>query len=249
MNRLSGKIALITGASRGMGASHARGFVAAGARVIMTDVNVKAGAAVAAELGPNAYFIEHDVTSREGWQHAVEQGEAKFGLINVLVNNAGVLGPLGTKTVELQESDYLKVCAINQHSVFLRMQATIPSMLRAGKGSIVNISSISGLVANYGAPNVAYVASKFAVRGLTKAAAMEYGRNNIRVNSVHPGFTMTPMMIEATDEKGGDALSLIPLGRIADAQEVTNLVLFLASDESSYITGAEHVIDAGMTSQ
>lgn len=249
MNRLSDKIALITGASRGMGASHARGFVAEGARVIMTDVNVKAGAALAAELGSNAYFIEHDVTSREGWQHAVARGQAEFGLINVLVNNAGVLGPLGTKTVELDEVDYLKVCSINQHSVFLGMQATIPSMLLTGKGSIVNISSISGLVANYGAPNVAYVASKFAVRGLTKAAAMEYGRNNIRVNSVHPGFTMTPMMIEATDEKGGDALSLIPLGRIADSQEVTNLVIFLASDESSYITGAEHVIDAGMTSQ
>jgi 3alpha(or 20beta)-hydroxysteroid dehydrogenase len=127
------------------------------------------------------------------------------------------------------------------------MQSTIPSMLRSGKGSIVNISSISGMVANYGAPNVAYVASKFAVRGLTKATAMEYARNNIRVNSVHPGFIMTPMMVEATDEKGGDAMSLIPLGRIADPQEVTNLVLFLASDESSYITGSEHVIDAGMT--
>ena len=247
MNRLNGKIALITGTARGMGASHARGFVAEGAKVIMTDVNVKAGTALAAELGPNAHFIEHDVTSHDGWRRVVADGEAKFGLINVLVNNAGVLGPLGTKTVDLREADYLSVCAINQHSVFLGMQSTIPSMLRAGKGSIVNISSISGMVANYGAPNVAYVASKFAVRGLTKATAMEYARNNIRVNSVHPGFIMTPMMVEATDEKGGDAMSLIPLGRIADPQEVTNLVLFLASDESSYITGSEHVIDAGMT--
>jgi 3alpha(or 20beta)-hydroxysteroid dehydrogenase len=249
MHRLSGKVALITGAARGMGASHARGFVAEGAQVIMTDVNAKAGAALAADLGQNAHFIEHDVTSHGEWQRVVAEGESKFGLITVLVNNAGVLGPLATKTVDLREVDYLKVCAINQHSVFLGMQATIPSMLRAGKGSIVNISSISGMVANYGAPNVAYVASKFAIRGLTKAAAMEYGRNNIRVNSVHPGFTMTPMMVEATDEKGGDAMSLIPLGRIADPQEVTNLVLFLASDESSYITGSEHVIDAGMTSQ
>jgi 3alpha(or 20beta)-hydroxysteroid dehydrogenase len=249
MNRLKGMIALITGTARGMGASHARGFVAEGAKVIMTDINVKAGSALAAELGQSAHFIEHDVTSQDGWRRAVAEGEAKFGLINVLVNNAGVLGPLATKTVELQEVDYLSVCAINQHSVFLGMQATIPSMLRAGKGSIVNISSISGMVANYGAPNVAYVASKFAVRGLTKAAAMEYARNNIRVNSVHPGFIMTPMMVEATDEKGGDAMSLIPLGRIADPKEVTNLVLFLASDESSYITGSEHVIDAGMTSQ
>ncbi len=249
MNRLKGKVALITGTARGMGASHARGFVAEGAKVIMTDVTVKQGAALAAELGADAHFVEHDVTSREGWRRAVAEGEAKFGLINVLVNNAGVLGPLGTKTVELQEADYLQVCAVNQHSVYLGMQATIPSMLRAGKGSIVNISSISGMVANYGTPNLAYVASKFAVRGMTKAAAMEYARNNIRVNSVHPGFIMTPMMVEATDEKGGDAMSLIPLGRIADPREVTNLVLFLASDEASYITGTEHVIDAGMTSQ
>jgi 3alpha(or 20beta)-hydroxysteroid dehydrogenase len=249
MNRLNGKVALITGTARGMGASHARGFVAEGAKVIMTDVNTKLGAALAAEIGDDALFIEHDVTNRDGWRRVVAEGEARFGTINVLVNNAGVLGPLGTKTVDLPEEDYMKVCAINQHSVYLGMQATIPSMLRAGKGSVVNISSISGLVANYGCPNLAYVASKFAVRGMTKAAAMEYGRNNIRVNSVHPGFIMTPMMVEATDEKGGDAMSLIPLGRIADPQEVTNLVLFLASDESSYITGAEHVIDAGMTSQ
>ena len=129
------------------------------------------------------------------------------------------------------------------------MRAVIPSMRRAGIGSIVNISSIAGLVANYGFPSLAYVASKFAVRGMTKAAAIQYGPEKIRANSVHPGFIMTPMMIEATDEKGGDALSLIPLGRIADPSEVTNLVLFLASDESSYITGAEHVVDAGMTAQ
>lgn len=247
MHRLKDKVAVITGASRGMGSAHARGFITEGARVILTDIEPNAGGALAAELGPNALFVQHDVTSRVSWQNVVAQGRRKFGLINVLVNNAGILGPLGTKIVDLGEDDYLKVCAVNQHSVFLGMQAVMPSLLEAGKGSIVNISSISGMVANYGAPNVAYVASKFAVRGLTKAAAMEYGRHNIRVNSVHPGFTMTPMMIEATDEKGGDALSMIPLGRIADPEEVTNLVVFLASDESSYITGSEHVIDAGMT--
>jgi 3alpha(or 20beta)-hydroxysteroid dehydrogenase len=122
-------------------------------------------------------------------------------------------------------------------------------MLKAGQGSIVNISSIAGMAANYGFPSLAYVASKFAVRGMTKATAIEYGQQNIRVNSVHPGFIQTPMMVEATDEQGGDALAQIPLGRIADPGEVTNLVVFLASDESSYITGAEHLVDAGMLAQ
>lgn len=125
----------------------------------------------------------------------------------------------------------------------------IPSMLKAGVGSIVNISSIAGIAANYGFPSLAYVGSKFAVRGMSKATAIEYGPNNIRVNSVHPGFIRTPMMVEGTDENGGEALTMIPLGRIAEASEVTNLVLFLASDEASYITGAEHLVDAGMLAQ
>ena len=166
----------------------------------------------------------------------------------MLVNNAGILGPIAT-TEKLSEADYHHVCSINQHAVFLGMRAVIPSMLRGGAGSIVNISSIAGMVANYGFPSLAYVASKFAVRGMTKAAAIEFGRHKIRVNSVHPGFIQTPMMVEATDEGGGDALALIPLGRIADPDEVSQLVLFLASDESSYITGAEHIVDAGMIAQ
>ncbi|CAL9338548.1 3-alpha-(or 20-beta)-hydroxysteroid dehydrogenase [Streptomyces sp. enrichment culture] len=164
----------------------------------------------------------------------------------VLVNNAGILGPIA-KTADLDEDDYLKVCAINQHSPFLGMKAVIPSMQRAGIGSIVNISSLAGLRANYGFPSLAYVASTFASRGMTKATAQEYGRDNIRVNSVHPGFINTPMMVEATDEEGGDALAQIFLGRLAEADEVSSLVLFLASDKSSYITGAEHKIDAGMS--
>jgi len=248
MERLKGKVAIITGAARGMGESHAREFIAQGAKVVLTDLSEDAGNALAKSLGENAIFVKHDVTNGEQWANVVKEAESKFGPVSILVNNAGILGPLA-KTAELTEADYLKVCSINQHSVFYGMHAVIPSMIKAGIGSIVNISSIAGLVANYGFPNLAYVASKFAVRGMTKATAVEYGKNNIRANSVHPGFINTPMMVEATNEDGGDALALIPLGRLAEAKEVSNLVLFLASDESSYITGAEHVIDAGMTAQ
>lgn len=248
MGRLEGKIAIVTGAARGMGASHSRYFVREGARVVLTDTRVDEGQALAKELGKNALFVEQDVTKASDWQRIVSESEDAFGPVNVLVNNAGILGAMAA-TADISEEDYLRVIAVNQHSVYLGMHAVIPSMLRAGGGSIVNISSIAGLVANYGFPSLAYVASKFAVRGMTKAAAVEYGPQGIRVNSVHPGFIMTPMMVEATNEDGGDALALIPLRRIAEPEEVSNLVLFLASDESSYISGAEHVIDAGMTCQ
>lgn len=248
MDRLKGKVALITGAAQGMGESHARKFIAEGAKVILTDLNEAKGKALAAELGSNALFVHHDATSEAGWKEVVAAGEKQFGKITVLVNNAGILGPIA-KTADLSEADFLKVCAINQTSVYLGMRAVIPGMLAAGIGSIVNISSIAGIAANYGFPSVAYVGSKFAVRGMTKATAIEYGPKNIRVNSVHPGFIRTPMMVEATNEEGGESLALIPLGRIADAVEVSNLVLFLASDEASYITGAEHVIDAGIMAQ
>jgi 3alpha(or 20beta)-hydroxysteroid dehydrogenase len=248
MGRLSGKVAIVTGAARGMGESHARTFVREGAKVVMTDLRADAGRALQQELGETSLFIEQDATDFAQWEVVVQQAEAAFGPVDVLVNNAGILGAMA-RTADLTEKDYLAVCAINQHSVFYGMRAVLPSMLKAGHGSIVNISSIAGIAANYGFPSLAYVASKFAVRGMTKATAIEYGPHNIRVNSVHPGFIQTPMMVEATNEEGGDALSLIPLGRIADPQEVSNLVLFLASDESSYITGSEHLVDAGMLAQ
>jgi 3alpha(or 20beta)-hydroxysteroid dehydrogenase len=245
MGRLNGKVAIITGAGRGMGESHARVFVAEGCKVVLTDMNSEAGQSLAGLLGENARFVHQDVTQFESWAAVVDCAKEAFGGVDILVNNAGILGPLAT-TADLTEADYDKVCAVNQHSVFLGMKAVLPALLERGAGSIVNISSIAGMAANYGFPSLAYVASKFAVRGMTKATAMEYGKHNIRVNSVHPGFIQTPMMVEATDEVGGEALAQIPLGRIADPREVSNLVLFLASDESSYITGAEHLVDAGM---
>lgn len=246
MGRLSGKVAIITGASQGMGTSHAKAFVREGAKVILTDLNDSAGEALAASLGDSALYIHHDVADAAGWREVVARGEAAFGAVTILVNNAGVLGKIGG-TLDFAQSDFEAVCNVNQLGVYLGMQAVIPSMQKAGGGSIVNISSIAGIVAIYGAPNLAYVASKFAVRGMTKQVAVEFGRQNIRCNSIHPGYIKTPMMAAATDEGGGEATKMIPLGRLADVEEVSNLAIFLASDESSFITGAEHIIDGGMT--
>lgn len=163
-----------------MGASHARAFVAEGAKVILTDVNEQADKALADELGENALFIKHDVTKAEEWTKVVKEGEKKFGSITVLVNNAGILGPIA-KTADLDYAGYLKVIEVNQHAPFLGIKAVIPSMLKAKIGSIVNISSLAGMLANYGFPSIAYIASKFALRGMTKGTAVEYGPNNIEL--------------------------------------------------------------------
>jgi 3alpha(or 20beta)-hydroxysteroid dehydrogenase len=248
MGRLSGKVAIVTGASQGMGEAHARRFVAEGAQVVMVDINEERGAAIAAELGDDARFVKADVTSLAEWRRVVDEAESAFGPVTVLVNNAGIIGPLAD-TVELAEEEYLRVCAVNQHSQFYGMKCVIPSMQKAGGGSIINVSSIAGLVSNVGTPNIAYVGSKFASRGMTKEAAVFYGKDNIRANSVHPGYIKTPMMVAATDEDGGGITSQIPLGRMAEPDEVSQLVAFLASDESSYISGTEQVVDAGLTAQ
>ena len=148
----------------------------------------------------------------------------------------------------MSEADFLKVCAINQTSVFLGIKHVVPSMIRAGGGAIVNISSISGIVAIYGTPNVAYAASKFAVRGITKQAAIEYGEHHIRVNSVHPGYIRTPMMTEALDDEQIKVASgSVPIRRVGEVEDVSNLVVFLASDEAGFITGTEYIIDGGLT--
>ncbi|WP_375586888.1 SDR family NAD(P)-dependent oxidoreductase [Flagellimonas aurea] len=248
MSRLEGKIAIITGASQGMGESHVREFIKHGAKVVMTDLNEEKGNAIANELGENVIFVKHDVTDIDGWKNVVAQAENTFGHVNVLLNNAGILGPLSGIT-EMSEADYLKVIEVNQNSIFYGMKYTIPSMLKARVGSIVNVSSVAGIVAIQGYPNLAYMGSKFAVRGLTKAAAVEYGKKNIRANSIHPGYILTPMMVAATDEKGGGAADHTPLGRMADPKEVSDLAVFLASDESSFLTGTEQIIDGGMSIQ
>ncbi len=248
MGRLDGKVAIITGASQGMGEAHARRFVAEGASVVMTDINDEMGEKIAAELGENARFIKADVTSLDDWRRVVAETEATFGPVTVLINNAGIIGPL-SETVDLDEEAYHQVCAVNQHSQFYGMKCVIPSMQQAGGGSIVNVSSVAGLVSIVGSPNLAYVGSKFASRGMTKHVAVQYGKDNIRVNSVHPGYIKTPMMAAATDEEGGGIASQIPLGRMADPDEVAQLMVWLASDESSYITGTEQVVDAGLTAQ
>ncbi|WP_434444934.1 glucose 1-dehydrogenase [Lentzea sp. E54] len=241
--RLDGKVALITGAARGQGAAAARRFAAEGARVMITDVLDEQGKELAAELG--AEYCHLDVSSEEEWADAVAFTTATFGDISVLVNNAGVLHFSALADTTL--ADYQRVIGINQVGTFLGMRAVVPSMKQAGAGSIVNVSSVEGLG---GMPYlVAYTASKFAIRGMTKVAAMELGQHGIRVNSVHPGAIDTPMVSEAL----GREIDVSPIGkkvalrRIGRPGDVANMVLFLASDESAYCTGGEFVVDGGAT--
>lgn len=245
MGRLDGKVAVITGAAQGMGEAHARRFVSEGAQVVLTDLNEVGGAALAAELGESAIFIRQDVSSAEDWSEVMAGAEDLFGPVTVLVNNAGVIGPV-RGLLDFGEEDFLRVCAINQLGVFLGMKAVVPGMVEAGGGSIVNISSIAGMLGTKESSNAAYCASKWAVRGMSKLIAAQFGHAGIRVNSVHPGYVLTPMMIAATDKDGGGAAAVIPLGRLAQPDEVSSVVLFLASDEASFVSGAEHVVDGAM---
>jgi len=242
MGKLNGKVAIITGGARGMGASHVRKFVDEGAKVVFTDLNEEGGMALANELGENVKFVKQDVTKAADWENVIAETEKAFGPVNILVNNAGI--SMSKPILEMTEQDYRKIVDINQVSVFLGIKAVIPSMQKTGNGSIVNISSMNGLVGGA----VGYTDTKFAVRGITKAVALQVAGFGIRVNSVHPGVIETPMVSQ------GDAVEAIkqfakhiPLKRVAQSEEVSNLVLYLASDDSSYSTGSEFVIDGGLT--
>jgi 3alpha(or 20beta)-hydroxysteroid dehydrogenase len=245
MGRLDGKVALITGGARGQGAAEGRLFAAEGAEVVLTDVLDTDGEKTAADI--RGQYYHHDVTSEADWASVIDRILESHGRLDVLVNNAGIW--LTGRMTDTSLADYRRVIEVNQIGVFLGMQAASKPMMAARKGSIINISSIAGL-RNSGS-GFAYGASKWAVRGMTKTAARELGPYGVRVNSIHPGLIETAMLHQLPGVDSGrlDAMTAgIPLGRIADATEVANLALYLASDESSYSTGSEFIVDGGMTS-
>jgi 3alpha(or 20beta)-hydroxysteroid dehydrogenase len=245
MGRLDDKVALITGAARGQGAAEARLFAAEGARVYLSDVLDDEGAATAADIGAAASYHHLDVTDEEAWIALVGDIVDAEGRLDVLVNNAGIFRVMPTALTA--ESDYRQIIDVNQVGTFLGMKSVIPTMVGAESGSIVNISSVAGLQGAAG--TMAYAASKWAVRGMTKVAAREVAPFGVRVNSVHPGIIDTPMMSETTVEGAmlERIVKAIPVGHVAEADDVAKLVLYLASDESRYSTGSEFVVDGGMT--
>jgi 3alpha(or 20beta)-hydroxysteroid dehydrogenase len=247
MGRLDGKVALVTGGARGMGEAHVRRLVAEGARVVVGDVLAEEGAQVAAELGDAARFVPMDVTRPDDWRTAVETATTAFGELNVLVNNAGILRY--SRIEDMAVEDFTRIIEVNLVGQWLGVKSVIGPMKAAGGGSIVNVSSTEGFIGASGLS--AYSASKFGVRGLTKVAARELGEYGIRVNSIHPGAILTPMITDpdlvTAKAEGADAfLRALPLGRMGDIAEVPGLVVFLASDEAGYCTGSEFVVDGGM---
>ena len=246
--RLEGKVALISGAAQGMGAEEARIFAREGAKVVIGDISVEKGKAVEAQIseaGGQALFVTLDVPQENDWAKAIDLAVTRFGKLDILVNNAVISSRSFTDDTGIDGWD--KIMEVNSKGVFLGTRAAIPKMLEAGGGSIVNISSIMGLVGSAGG-HPAYNASKGAVRIFTKAIAVRHGKDNIRANSVHPGF-MPPMSsgIAYDQDQRRQSLEQTPLGREGRIEEVANAVLFLASDEASYISGAELAVDGGYT--
>ncbi|MGO4461464.1 SDR family NAD(P)-dependent oxidoreductase [Streptomyces sp. M-16] len=240
MISLDGKVVVITGAGRGQGAEEARLCAEAGARVVVTDVREEEGRAVAAALGDRALYVRHDVADAGSWAQVVREAVAAFGTVSALVNNAALWR---TAHVEEQSAQgFEELLRVNLLGPFLGIQAVAPVLRAAGGGSVVNISSTAGLVGIPG--HAAYGSTKFALRGLTRSAALDLAGDGIRVNSVHPGAIDTPMVADAV---AGRDWSHVPLGRMGRPREVGELVLFLCSDASSYVTGTEFAVDGGMT--
>ena len=249
--RLEGKVAIISGGARGMGATEARIFAAEGAKVVFGDLLDDLGKQVEAEInesGGEAFYVSLDVTDQSSWQNAVDAAVSRFGRLDILVNNAGIVNNQSRDDASAEEWD--RVMDVNAKGVFLGTKVAIPEMRRAGGGSIINISSISGMIGQHGI-HPGYNASKGAVRLLTKTTAIQYAKDGIRANSVHPGPIATPMTeaSRADPERYQNSISRTPLGRYGRPEDIAYGVLFLASDESSYMTGSELVIDGGYTAQ
>jgi len=244
MGRLEGKVALISGGARGMGEQEARLFAAEGARVVITDVLDDDGKQTAADIGAAATYHHHDVTRESDWTSVVDAVLAEHGQIDVLINNAGIFRFGATTTTT--EDEYRQIIDVNQIGVFLGMKSVLPHMIERRSGSVINISSVAGLMCSPGM--IAYGASKWAVRGMTKGAAKEVAAFGVRVNSIHPGIIDTPMG-QQFDDAGimQVVLQQVLVGRQAEAMEVARLALYLASDDSIYSTGSEFVVDGGMT--
>jgi NAD(P)-dependent dehydrogenase (short-subunit alcohol dehydrogenase family) len=242
--RLAGKVALITGAARGMGAAHARAMAREGADVAIADIAPQAGEQLVAELrssGAQASYHDHDVTDPVAWREVADAVQRAHGPIDVLVNNAGV--QVRSFGIEADDEEWAKVIAVNQQGVFLGMRAVIPSMVDNGGGSIINIASVAALVGLPG--SLPYQASKAAVLGLTRGAAVAYGRQGIRVNAICPGLIVTTMTESASADAVNTMKAQIPLRREGKPEEISTAVVFLASDESSYITGVALPVDGG----
>ena len=251
MGRLDGKVAIISGGARGQGATEARMFAAEGASVVFGDLLDDAGRQVEAEireLGGEATYVHLDVTREADWQAAVEEAVRRYGKLDVLVNNAGIL--IRKNIEETTEADWDRIFAVNAKGVFLGTKAAIPAMREAGGGSIINISSTAGLVASPSG-SASYTATKGAVRLFTKSTAIQYAREGIRCNSIHPGPIETDMIQDSLDDPAQWELRMqrLPLGRVGKPEEIAYGVIYLASDESSFVTGSELVIDGGTTAQ
>lgn len=247
-DRLRGKVALISGGARGQGAVEGKLFAREGAKVVLGDVLEEEGRRTAEEIraaGGEAVFVTLDVTKADDWQRAVDTAVGSYGKLDILVNNAGILQMEGVEDITQETWD--RVMAVNATGVWLGMKAAVPALRRAGAGSIINISSISGLIGT--GMQTAYQASKGAVRIMTKTAAMQYAREGIRVNSVHPGPIDTPMTTGLDRELWQMFLRAVPLKRAGTSEDIAYGVLYLASDESSFVTGSELVIDGGYTAQ